>query len=404
MVRILIAEDEELELLALQRIIAAHLPERAEVVALARTGTEAVAAARRMAPDIVLLDIRMPEMDGLTAAAIIRGEFPAARIAVLTAHGEFAYAQRALNLGACQYLLKPVAPPVLAELLERLCREVVAEHARGSGRAPADPRAAALLAADLLAPSPRLRERWPELAAAAGCADLPVQAVAVVDRQMGQWAAVAAALQAQLREFSPLVVPDGALPGGGSERVVLVGPAPSGVPAGDLTARLAGLVAWAHGRGWHWRVGLGTAVPPGQLARSAREACAAARWADARPEAPVCRYEGLSEGEANVARALWEMAVGYATDLTLEELARRVHVSPSHLSRLFTRYLGVGVHSYLTGVRLQVAHRLLREGAGTIEFVARQAGFHSHHYFCHVFKRHFGVAPGVYRGLALRQG
>ncbi|WP_049622169.1 response regulator [Frateuria defendens] len=69
-------------------------------------GEEAVTAHRRLAPDVVLMDLQMPHMDGLQATAAIREECPAARIVVLTTYPGDARVTRALALGATSYLLK----------------------------------------------------------------------------------------------------------------------------------------------------------------------------------------------------------------------------------------------------------------------------------------------------------
>ncbi|REJ12758.1 MAG: two-component system response regulator [Paenibacillaceae bacterium] len=78
-----------------------------EVVALAENGREALEMMERRKPDIVLLDIEMPEMDGLTLAETMLGREPQIRIVILSGHDDFAYAQRAVELGVSKYLLKP---------------------------------------------------------------------------------------------------------------------------------------------------------------------------------------------------------------------------------------------------------------------------------------------------------
>ncbi|MBR6185440.1 MAG: response regulator [Clostridia bacterium] len=62
---------------------------------------------REIRPDIVLTDIRMPNMDGLTMLAALRSEYPRMQMSVLTAYRDFDYARHAINLGVCRYLLKP---------------------------------------------------------------------------------------------------------------------------------------------------------------------------------------------------------------------------------------------------------------------------------------------------------
>ncbi|MBD9434800.1 response regulator transcription factor [Pseudoxanthomonas sp. PXM03] len=77
-----------------------------ELVAEASTGLEAMERFRVFRPDITLLDIQMPLMDGIETLEAIRAEFPGARVIVLTTYGGDALAQRALNAGAQAYVLK----------------------------------------------------------------------------------------------------------------------------------------------------------------------------------------------------------------------------------------------------------------------------------------------------------
>jgi len=94
----------------------------------AHTGQEAVTLALQMQPDIILMDVRMPGMDGLEATRAIRSQQPSVKVVILTAYDEFAFSQEALRLGAIDYLLKPVRPSVLLEVLSRIKDQIAEEH------------------------------------------------------------------------------------------------------------------------------------------------------------------------------------------------------------------------------------------------------------------------------------
>lgn len=103
--RILLADDESLRLLSLR----AQLSELGfDVVGEAGTGVEAVRLARETNPDLIFLDIKMPEMDGITAAAAISKE-QNVPIILLTAFSEAELVERAVEAGIFAYLVKPVA-------------------------------------------------------------------------------------------------------------------------------------------------------------------------------------------------------------------------------------------------------------------------------------------------------
>jgi two-component system, response regulator PdtaR len=113
-VRVVVAEDEALIRLDLVEMLG---DAGYEVVGQAATGEAAVELVQRTAPDVVVLDIRMPAMDGLTAAETIMAHHPTA-IVMLTAFSERDLVLRARDAGASAYLVKPVAPSDLVPAIE----------------------------------------------------------------------------------------------------------------------------------------------------------------------------------------------------------------------------------------------------------------------------------------------
>jgi len=103
-IRILCADDHPVVLQGISGFVSIQ-PDM-QIVAEATNGREAFAQFRRHRPDITLLDLQMPEMNGLEALSAIRGEYPDARVIVLTTYSGDVQALRALKAGARGYLLK----------------------------------------------------------------------------------------------------------------------------------------------------------------------------------------------------------------------------------------------------------------------------------------------------------
>jgi NarL family two-component system response regulator LiaR len=106
-VRIVIADDEGLVRVGLRSILTRE--PTFEVVGEASTGTEALRLCRVLKPNVVLMDVQMPEMDGLTATREIKKELPGTSVLVLTAHDSGEYLLEAIGAGAAGYLLKETA-------------------------------------------------------------------------------------------------------------------------------------------------------------------------------------------------------------------------------------------------------------------------------------------------------
>jgi DNA-binding NarL/FixJ family response regulator len=112
-IRVLLAEDHTLVAEGLARLIETEF----DLVGKTDNGRDAVLAARQCRPDVVLLDISMPLLNGLEAARQIRAEFPATKIVFLTMHTELAYVAEALRTGASGYLLKRSAVSELGDAI-----------------------------------------------------------------------------------------------------------------------------------------------------------------------------------------------------------------------------------------------------------------------------------------------
>lgn len=119
MYRVVIVDDERLIVEGLSKVVPWESM-GCTVAGTARDGREGLALIRCERPDIVLTDIRMPNMDGLTMLAALASEFPRMQTTVLTAYRDFDYAQQAINLGVCRYLLKPSRMEEITEAVQRM--------------------------------------------------------------------------------------------------------------------------------------------------------------------------------------------------------------------------------------------------------------------------------------------
>ena len=119
---ILIADDEELECDAFEFLVSKT--EFEFTCIKARNGREAVEKARESRPQIIVLDIQMPVMNGLEAAEEIRKFLPDAIIIFLTAFGRFDFAQKALRLMATDYLVKPIDEDAVNNLIHKCMKKI----------------------------------------------------------------------------------------------------------------------------------------------------------------------------------------------------------------------------------------------------------------------------------------
>ena len=118
MIRLLLADDQELIRSALAALLA--LEEDFEVVASVGRGDKVAAAAKATQPDVALLDIEMPGIDGLAVAGVLSQELPECRSVILTTFGRPGYLRRAMESGARGFVVKDSPPEQLADAIRRV--------------------------------------------------------------------------------------------------------------------------------------------------------------------------------------------------------------------------------------------------------------------------------------------
>jgi DNA-binding NarL/FixJ family response regulator len=144
-VRVLLVDDQALFREGLETLLSVH--EDIQVVGQASNGQEAVEVAAKVQPDVVLMDVRMPILDGVRATRLLKEAQPQCRVIVLTTFDDDEYIFDALRLGAVGYLLKDVASAQLVEAIRAAARgesilepsvaaKVIAEFSRVSSLVP----------------------------------------------------------------------------------------------------------------------------------------------------------------------------------------------------------------------------------------------------------------------------
>ena len=115
-IKVMIADDQVILSEGIRSVLASS--DELEVIAVAHDGQEALDLMEKEVPDVVLLDIRMPRMNGVVATGEIKMRYPSVKVLVLTTFDDSDYILSALNNGACGYLLKDISAPALIEAIK----------------------------------------------------------------------------------------------------------------------------------------------------------------------------------------------------------------------------------------------------------------------------------------------
>jgi two-component system response regulator YesN len=391
--KVMIADDEPKIRRGLRSTIE-RMRSDMQVVAEAEDGETALALVRKEKPDILMIDIRMPFLNGLELIEKINEIWSDCVIIVVTGHDEFEYAQRALHLRVFEYVLKPVPQEVLAAVLARAEAELSGARRRNKyvawAREQLD-RNMPLLREQFLRNWVRGRLSGSEIEEQATFLAVQTekaQGVVIVhvaerslphagsgerDRHLALLA-VRSLVEEALQAFPPLwVFPDE------QEDVVAIACSTGGQDWVEAVGRI--------------RSGINEPV-----------VVAHATVTDASPGIPeiyetlAAEIAGASSHRAFVALAQSYIDAHYSEQgLSLEQVAAAVEISPGYLSRLLKRETGFSFVDYLTRVRINKAVQIMSDPAVKVYEVAQAVGYQSQHYFSRAFKRVFGRPPVEYR-------
>lgn len=344
MITVLTVDDEILIKRTLKKLIE-YEGSPFQVIGEAEDGEEALSLIRAYRPDLVITDIRMPVMDGLELAREGLAVRPDTSFVILSGHDDFAYAQQALRCNVTDYLLKPLKPDQLREVLAKV-------QMRLNARTEAE------------------RERLHLLWFCKSRAEPLADSIWLLNEEM------TAALLAEIKEaFSPsrdeavlrahyltlLTLMDGALAekSGGTIRVAPATLAHFPEDAGRMHEALGS-----------------------ECARAAEQIRQSRNW--------------LSHQNMKKAASYLQQHFAKET-LSLQEVADVVGISPSYFSRMFKEEHGISFIHYLTKLRMQRACELLADPQCRTYEAAYAAGYTDYPHFTKVFKKMYGVSPSDYR-------
>lgn len=337
----------------------------------AADGEDALEKMKGLCPDVALVDITMPHMDGLALSRRIRDQKLPVKIVILSGHNEFEYARQAVSLGVNRYLLKPVDDDELMQTLGELRQELDQEEQQR-----------------------REAEGWKRQARGR----LPV------GREMPVAGLLTTALRTSLfmhlrtlsrKEARHIIAAcfENARKGQAESALLPAFCTDVGLLCAELLAERDRLDPEAAVRAPH------------ALARQMERLLpleSPEEMEDWTKDTIGLTMDALAAGRRSksesLVHAIREFVGSHYTDehLDIDMLVRRLYVHYSHLCHVFKRETGMTINEYITSVRMEQAKALFDAGSRMVLDVAGRVGIPDANYFGKLFKRQYGHSPRRY--------
>lgn len=425
-IRVLIVDDEPIAAQATAYMARKACPDL-EVVGKCYSGREAVTSAVSLRPDIIIIDIQMPGINGLEAIRRILERSSDMRFIILSAHSDFSYAVEALNLGASDYLLKPVKQVEFTQSLLKVIHDIQDRKADMDDALVQQERiqlAIPMIRKDFLyalLPESNSDERLVVCASFLGLLETKGFALVILQRSGEQTTPLSSVVNALSQTKG--VLTDLVRPG------VAIAYVPLSSESGDektrmsLIAELSSLLALHSSPGHLLTAGVGD-IQPGalEMKRSLAQAFRAAHRQEAMdtpPQNSVLIYDAATSGPEDVAptehdpvldtpvtalriisKANQFIESHFDKDITLDDIASHVNLSPYYFSRFYKEYAGLNFSEKLLNLRMEKAKAYLARPNSSIKDTAYMVGYNDPNYFSKVFRKVCGITASEYRELS----
>jgi len=329
-------------------------------------------------PDILITDIKMPFVDGLTLSRIVRKNLPLIKIIILSGHDEFEYAREAISIGVEEYLLKPVSAQEMIKTLDKMAKRIDEEKegllflestrvqtraqqiAANSGLSPSgggssfDPTGLLNIDGDIFftklkyATKKDIDSIVQEYFAMMGNSwgENPIMIYFLFGEIIVSASKIAEALGGDIREIVPFSL--------SHDNIQALISSPD-LFSRQVKALLAALIEFRDSR-------------------------------------TAGRYQSV------IVKAREYIDNNFtAQDISLYSTAAHVGISPNHLSTVFAQETGENFIEYLTRVRIERAKLLLKSTTMKSADIANETGFSDPHYFSYIFKKNTGFSPREFR-------
>ncbi|MFD2671386.1 response regulator [Marinicrinis sediminis] len=343
MYRVLIVDDEQMIHFSLKKLIE-QSDLGFELVGEAEDGREALELIQQTAPDLVITDIYMPELDGLELIEQAKSAHPKVTFMILSGYNDFSFAQKAIRFGVSDFLLKPIDPQAFLDTLKRIHHKLTQDKERFS-----------TLNEWLTAYHQMQKQLFEEMWSLKGA-----QASATLE-------AILHHLQQRQTEEVP------------------------------LTHLTHDLLLWLENelrkKGISLEEQAGSPPSSHPIASTlTRTRIQVQQWMQILKE-----WRNLGS-RMNMKRALDYMKTHYMReDLSLNEVAGYIGISPAYFSRSFREEWQVTFIKYLINLRMEKARELLEITDLSTCQVALEVGFSDYPHFSKTFKKLTGVTPSEYR-------
>lgn len=340
MKKLVIIDDEAIVVQGITAIIT-RLNLGVEVVGSANNGIDGCRVLREKKPDVVITDIRMPGMDGLSVIEEVHREFQDMYFIVISGYTEFVYAQKAIRLGVMDYIDKPITIEKVQEVFDKI-------EERDAGKQKKEPRMQgdesvinALMLDDAGAFSETAEQFLQELKSRCGSS---------------------AEFKEECYRFLCLI---------------------QGIYAG---------------RRKHYDESMLISCEQIMQLESDNKA---REYVMQNVHRISSQMEAEHKGANHhvISQMLQYINENYNRDIGLTELGEQVNMNAAYLSILFKEEMGKSYVKYLTDLRITKAKKFLAAGKKVNE-VSTMVGFNNYRYFCDVFKKHVGMTPSEYRNEA----